>query len=77
MSTPSQTPLRVMEASEQRVLRYVDALCEGVAQEMDRDPRVFQVGTFLLSSLERVFYQRDGAKPADGVRRGGYRPEIG
>jgi hypothetical protein len=32
----------------------------------DRDPRVFQVGTFLLSSLERVFYQRDGAKPADG-----------
>ena len=25
----------------------------------DRDPRVLQVGTFLLSSLERVFYQRD------------------
>ena len=37
----------------------------------DRDPRVFQVGTFLLSSLERVFYQRDGAKPADGARRDG------
>jgi hypothetical protein len=29
----------------------------------DRDPRVLQVGTFLLSSLERVFYQRDGARP--------------
>jgi hypothetical protein len=30
----------------------------------DQDPRVYQVGIFLLSSLERVFYQRDGAKPA-------------
>ena len=29
----------------------------------DRDPRVFQLGAFLLSSLERVFYQRDGATP--------------
>jgi pyruvate dehydrogenase E1 component beta subunit len=26
------------------VLRYVDALCEGVAQEMDLDPRVFLFG---------------------------------
>lgn len=42
----------------------------------DRDPRVFQVGTFVLSSLERVFYQRDGAKAAGGARRS-YRPEIG
>ena len=28
----------------------------------DRDPRVFQIGMFILSSLERVFYQRDGGK---------------
>lgn len=33
-----------MDASEQRVLRYVDALSEGVAQEMERDPRVFLFG---------------------------------
>jgi pyruvate dehydrogenase E1 component beta subunit len=44
MSTPSQTPEAVIDASEQRVLRYVDALCEGVAQEMERDPRVFLFG---------------------------------
>jgi len=44
MSTPSQTPVAVIDASEQRVLRYVDALCEGVAQEMERDPRVFLFG---------------------------------
>jgi pyruvate dehydrogenase E1 component beta subunit len=34
----------VVELPEQRVLRYVDALCEGVAQEMERDPRVFVFG---------------------------------
>src|SRR5690349_21664000 len=44
MSTPSQMSASVVELPEQRVLRYVDALCEGVAQEMERDPRVFVFG---------------------------------
>lgn len=35
MSTPDKGP---------RLLRYVDALREGVAQEMERDPRVFLFG---------------------------------
>jgi pyruvate dehydrogenase E1 component beta subunit len=33
-----------VDAPQQRLLRYVDALCEGVAQEMERDPRVFLFG---------------------------------
>ena len=32
------------EAKSGRMLRYVDALAEAVAQEMDRDPRVFVFG---------------------------------
>lgn len=44
MSTPSQAPTGVIDVTGQRVLRYVDALCEGVAQEMERDPRVFLFG---------------------------------
>ena len=44
MSTPSPAAAGVLEASDRRVLRYVDALCEGVAQEMERDPRVFLFG---------------------------------
>lgn len=44
MSTPSQAPTGVIDQPWQRVLRYVDALCEGVAQEMERDPRVFLFG---------------------------------
>jgi pyruvate dehydrogenase E1 component beta subunit len=44
MSTPSQSPAAIIDAPQQRVLRYVDALCEGVAQEMERDPRVFLFG---------------------------------
>ncbi|MCU1275774.1 MAG: alpha-ketoacid dehydrogenase subunit beta [Bryobacterales bacterium] len=44
MSTPSQAPTDVVVAPQQRLLRYVDALCEGVAQEMERDPRVFLFG---------------------------------
>src|SRR5215468_4561195 len=31
-------------AKSARLLRYVDALAEAVAQEMDRDPRVFVYG---------------------------------
>lgn len=41
---PSHAPAGVMEAPQQRLLRYVDALCEGVSQEMDRDERVFLFG---------------------------------
>src|SRR2546423_1285363 len=44
MSTLSQAPTSVVEAPQQRLLRYVDALCEGVAQEMERDERVFLFG---------------------------------
>jgi acetoin:2,6-dichlorophenolindophenol oxidoreductase subunit beta len=44
MSTPSQSAAGVLEAPQQRVLRYVDALCEAAAQEMERDPRVFVFG---------------------------------
>src|SRR3954469_5368623 len=44
MSTPSQAPASVLEAPRRRVLQYVDALCEGVAQEMERDPSVFLFG---------------------------------
>ena len=44
MSTPSHSPAGVIDAPPQRLLRYVDALREGVAQEMDRDPRVFLFG---------------------------------
>ena len=44
MSTPSQSATGVLDQSEQRVQRYVDALCEGVAQEMESDPSVFLFG---------------------------------
>src|SRR5215470_5645878 len=44
MSTPSKMPTGVMDLPEQRVVRYVDALCEGIAQEMERDSRVFLFG---------------------------------
>lgn len=44
MSTPSSARAGVVDAPQQRVLRYVEALCEGVAQEMERDPRVFLFG---------------------------------
>ena len=33
-----------MDLPRQRVCRYVEALCEGVAQEMERDPSVFLFG---------------------------------
>ena len=41
LSTPHTTGTPV---AGRRVLRYVDALREGVAQEMERDPRVFLFG---------------------------------
>ena len=44
MSTPSQSATGVLDQSEQRVQRYVEALCEGVAQEMESDPSVFLFG---------------------------------
>jgi pyruvate dehydrogenase E1 component beta subunit len=44
MSTLSRSPAGVIDPPQQRVLRYVDALREGVAQEMERDPRVFLFG---------------------------------
>lgn len=44
MSTPSQSPAGVVETPPPRLLRYVDALREGVVQEMERDPRVFLFG---------------------------------
>ena len=44
MSTPSEASALVMDLPQQRVRRYVEALCEGVAQEMERDPRVFVFG---------------------------------
>lgn len=44
MSTLSQPDTGIIDLSQQRVQRYVDALCEGVAQEMDRDERVFLFG---------------------------------
>lgn len=45
MSMPSAAPAVVIERAQTgRVLRYVDALCEAVAQEMERDPRVFLFG---------------------------------
>jgi len=44
MSTPSHARAGIMDVPQQRLLRYVDALCEGVAQEMERDPRVFLFG---------------------------------
>jgi pyruvate/2-oxoglutarate/acetoin dehydrogenase E1 component len=43
MSTPSPSAT-VSDTRELRVLRYVDALQEGVAQEMERDPSVFLFG---------------------------------
>ncbi|HEY7391294.1 MAG TPA: transketolase C-terminal domain-containing protein [Bryobacteraceae bacterium] len=45
MSTPSlATNAGVVDAPRERVLRYVDALCEAVAQEMERDSRVLLFG---------------------------------
>ena len=44
MSTPSHAPADVVDATPQRVLRYVDALVEGVAREMERDSRVLLFG---------------------------------
>lgn len=44
MSTPSPLPAGVEDRPAARLLRYVDALREGVAQEMERDPNVFLFG---------------------------------
>jgi pyruvate/2-oxoglutarate/acetoin dehydrogenase E1 component len=44
MFTPSQCATEPVVRSEQRVQTYVDALREGVAQEMDSDPSVFLFG---------------------------------
>jgi len=44
MYTLSQAAVGVRDAPEQRLLTYVEALREGVAQEMERDPRVFLFG---------------------------------
>ena len=43
------------------------------------DPRVLQIGTGLLSSFQRVLYERDGRAPvpAPGAGREAQRPEIG
>src|SRR5258705_8331160 len=44
MSTPTESAIGVLDTPKDRVLRYVDALREGIAQEMERDPRVFLFG---------------------------------
>jgi acetoin:2,6-dichlorophenolindophenol oxidoreductase subunit beta len=45
MSTPSPAAnAGVMDVPQERLLRYVDALCEAVGQEMERDSRVLLFG---------------------------------
>ena len=44
------------------VLGGLNAAGSALYARHDRDPRVFLVGTLLLSEIERVFYERDGAR---------------
>jgi acetoin:2,6-dichlorophenolindophenol oxidoreductase subunit beta len=67
MSTPSTVRADVIDAPQERVLRYVEALCEGVAQEMERDPRVFLFGLDVddhkaIQGSTRGLVQRFGAE---------------
>ncbi len=55
--------------TERLVLGDFNASGSAVYARRDGDPRVFQIGVFLPSALERVFYQRD-----DVERQ---RPEMG
>jgi acetoin:2,6-dichlorophenolindophenol oxidoreductase subunit beta len=67
MSMPSHAPAGVMDVPEQRVLRYVEALCEGIGQEMERDPSVFLFGLDVddhkaIQGSTRGLLQRFGAE---------------
>ena len=50
------------------VLGEVNAAGSAFYARRDRDPRILEIGTLLLSEIERVFYTRDGPRQ---------RPEIG
>jgi hypothetical protein len=62
----------VVSADDTELLQLGDFNTTGSAiyARRDGDPRVFQIGVFLPSALERVFYQRDDV----GGRQ---RPEMG
>jgi len=57
------------------VLGGFNSAASALYARREGDPRVLQVGTLLLSEVERVFYQRDGPAPTKGASA--YRPEIG
>ena len=54
--------LRTARATRRLVLGELNAAASAVYARREDDPRVMQVGTLLLSQLERVFYHRDRAR---------------
>jgi hypothetical protein len=70
LETPHGT-VTVVATDETERLQLGDFNAGGSAiyARRDGDPRVFQIGVFLPSALERVFYQRDDV--------GRHRPEMG
>jgi hypothetical protein len=70
LETPHGTVTIVSEDDTERLeLGDFNAGGSAIYARRDGDPRIFQIGVFLASSLEKVFYQRDEV--------GGQRPEMG
>ena len=72
MSTRSQLSSATTEAPERRLLHYVDALREGISQEMERDPRVFVFGLDVddpkaIQGTTRGLAQKYGAERVFGT----------
>jgi len=67
---PPRGTITVTTARSVRRLLLGDPNTAGSALYARRaeDPRIIQVGTLLLSEIERVFYQRDGPAPPRGAR---------
>ncbi len=73
--------IEVRTASARRRLDLGDFTAGGGTLYARRagDPRVLQIGTGLLSSFQRVLFERDGRapRPAPDARRDAQRPESG
>jgi hypothetical protein len=61
--------LRTARGTRRLVLGDLNAAGSAVYARRDADPRVMQVGTQLLSQLERVLYHRDRSRPRDAGPR--------
>ena len=62
--------LHTARGTRRLVLGDLNAAGSAVYARRDADPRVMQVGTQLLSQLERVLYHRDRSRPRDTGPRG-------